>query len=272
MCNEKQSIKRRYGIGTGKECRINVQTLNSLRGKVDQSNENIDSESNDDDDDEDDEVASVSRNRKYTGKSKWSHCMSREESENEIDEVCEKLQQDMNKQLVKSSYRRAYQKRNKNAIKDEDYLNETPDHGINFGADIDTATATKPQPKKKFVPPKLVKNIKALTCDDTNKWNDFTVGTIDNSSLLYLDSQYQQTRMSHTTNPENSHTNTNHTEETKKYTKWGQFLDSKEFATNETKTYIVNTDMETQKRVSKEKLNDMFSMCDDNELDDVLNL
>lgn len=32
MCGEKQSIKRHYGIGSGKDCRLHVQRLNSLRG------------------------------------------------------------------------------------------------------------------------------------------------------------------------------------------------------------------------------------------------
>ncbi|KAF4521467.1 hypothetical protein B566_EDAN001764, partial [Ephemera danica] len=30
MCNEKQSLKKVYGVGTGKDCRLHVQKLNSL--------------------------------------------------------------------------------------------------------------------------------------------------------------------------------------------------------------------------------------------------
>lgn len=39
LCGEKQSIKRHYGLGTGKECRLHVQKLNSARGEVDETNE-----------------------------------------------------------------------------------------------------------------------------------------------------------------------------------------------------------------------------------------
>ncbi|XP_026323478.1 uncharacterized protein LOC113232843 [Hyposmocoma kahamanoa] len=35
LCGEKQSIKRHYGFGTAKECRIHVQKLNGIRGEID---------------------------------------------------------------------------------------------------------------------------------------------------------------------------------------------------------------------------------------------
>ncbi|XP_063373524.1 MRN complex-interacting protein [Cydia amplana] len=35
LCNEKQSIKRFYGLGTGKECRLHVQKLNGIRADID---------------------------------------------------------------------------------------------------------------------------------------------------------------------------------------------------------------------------------------------
>ncbi|XP_048006332.1 MRN complex-interacting protein [Leguminivora glycinivorella] len=35
LCNEKQSTKRFYGLGTGKECRLHVQKLNGIRGDID---------------------------------------------------------------------------------------------------------------------------------------------------------------------------------------------------------------------------------------------
>lgn len=36
LCGEKQSIKRHYGIGTGKDCRLHVQKLNTLKGEIDE--------------------------------------------------------------------------------------------------------------------------------------------------------------------------------------------------------------------------------------------
>ncbi|XP_063393830.1 MRN complex-interacting protein isoform X1 [Cydia fagiglandana] len=35
LCNEKQSIKRFYGLGTGNECRLHVQKLNGIRADID---------------------------------------------------------------------------------------------------------------------------------------------------------------------------------------------------------------------------------------------
>ncbi|XP_059048977.1 MRN complex-interacting protein [Achroia grisella] len=39
LCGEKQSIKRHYGLGTGKECRVHVQKLNSIRGEINELKE-----------------------------------------------------------------------------------------------------------------------------------------------------------------------------------------------------------------------------------------
>lgn len=36
LCGEKQSIKRHYGLGTAKECRVHVQKLNGIRGEIDE--------------------------------------------------------------------------------------------------------------------------------------------------------------------------------------------------------------------------------------------
>ncbi|XP_046565515.1 MRN complex-interacting protein-like [Haliotis rubra] len=37
MCGEKQSIKKVYGEGSGADCRVHVQKLNTLRGELDHS-------------------------------------------------------------------------------------------------------------------------------------------------------------------------------------------------------------------------------------------
>lgn len=49
VCGEKQSVKRHYGIGTAKDCRLHVQKLNTMRGDIDnkKSTEDIDSEDED---------------------------------------------------------------------------------------------------------------------------------------------------------------------------------------------------------------------------------
>ncbi|XP_049887396.1 MRN complex-interacting protein [Pectinophora gossypiella] len=39
MCAAKQSVKRHYGIGTAKDCRLHVQKLNGIRGEMDELKE-----------------------------------------------------------------------------------------------------------------------------------------------------------------------------------------------------------------------------------------
>lgn len=39
LCGEKQSIKRHYGLGTARDCRIHVQKLNEIRGEIDELKE-----------------------------------------------------------------------------------------------------------------------------------------------------------------------------------------------------------------------------------------
>ncbi|XP_026764459.2 probable serine/threonine-protein kinase clkA [Galleria mellonella] len=48
LCGEKQSIKRHYGLGTGKECRLHVQKLNGIRGEIDELNKSYTENSSDD--------------------------------------------------------------------------------------------------------------------------------------------------------------------------------------------------------------------------------
>ncbi|CAH0600426.1 unnamed protein product [Chrysodeixis includens] len=36
LCGEKQSVKRHYGLGTAKDCRLHVQKLNGMRGEIDE--------------------------------------------------------------------------------------------------------------------------------------------------------------------------------------------------------------------------------------------
>ncbi|CAH4017610.1 unnamed protein product [Pieris brassicae] len=49
MCGEKQSIKRHYGIGSGKECRLHVQKLNKLQSEKHADSDISDSETSDSD-------------------------------------------------------------------------------------------------------------------------------------------------------------------------------------------------------------------------------
>ncbi|XP_028028543.1 MRN complex-interacting protein [Bombyx mandarina] len=80
LCGEKQSIKRHYGLGTSKDCRIHVQKLNGIRGVIDElydstsPNESIDENT-------ETEITEVS-NKNIEKKSKWTDFTINNEIEN----------------------------------------------------------------------------------------------------------------------------------------------------------------------------------------------
>lgn len=80
LCGEKQSIKRHYGLGTSKDCRIHVQKLNGIRGVI---NELYDSTSPNESIDEntETEITEVS-NKNIEKKSKWTDFTINNEIEN----------------------------------------------------------------------------------------------------------------------------------------------------------------------------------------------
>ncbi|XP_034841295.1 MRN complex-interacting protein [Maniola hyperantus] len=72
MCGEKQSVKRHYGIGRAKDCRMHVQKLNNLRGNIEEFKlKTIDSEDSDYEADTEnvDKINNTSGNSKK--ESKW---------------------------------------------------------------------------------------------------------------------------------------------------------------------------------------------------------
>ncbi|XP_047514328.1 uncharacterized protein LOC125055778 [Pieris napi] len=79
MCGEKQSIKRHYGIGSGKECRLHVQKLNKL-----QSENHTDSDISDSEKSDSDLADATEDNEPIPPKkvSKWSHYTD----ENDVDD------------------------------------------------------------------------------------------------------------------------------------------------------------------------------------------
>lgn len=87
MCGEKQSVKRHYGIGTAKDCRLHVQKLNIIRGEADNVFDNL---PDDDDDDEDnnikhDIVSNIDKNI-LPVKSKWAKFIDQSEDLSEVKE------------------------------------------------------------------------------------------------------------------------------------------------------------------------------------------
>ncbi|PZC87199.1 hypothetical protein B5X24_HaOG201435 [Helicoverpa armigera] len=90
LCGEKQSIKRHYGIGTAKDCRLHVQKLNGMRGELDGlKNESNNSDSNETEENIEPVKAPVKNNYSPLKNSKWSNYV--EETENVVQNSDEKM-------------------------------------------------------------------------------------------------------------------------------------------------------------------------------------
>ncbi|CAG4963312.1 unnamed protein product [Parnassius apollo] len=95
MCGEKQSIKRHYGLGSGKECRLHVQKLNAVRGQTEE--EKLATVYSEDDIEDCIENNEIFNSLEQQGKSKWSSFI--ENNEDNSQDVNEPMFLD-NKEVV----------------------------------------------------------------------------------------------------------------------------------------------------------------------------
>ncbi|CAK1599995.1 unnamed protein product [Parnassius mnemosyne] len=82
MCGEKQSIKRHYGLGNGKECRLHVQKLNSIRGQTEE--EKLITVYSDDDIGDCSENNEIVNSTEQQSKSKWSSFIEKDEDNSQV--------------------------------------------------------------------------------------------------------------------------------------------------------------------------------------------
>lgn len=285
MCNEKQSMKRRYGLGTGKECRVHVQKLNSLRGIIDAEKDNFSSLS----DDEDDKVVAKSTGKTCAAQSKWSDFVSKEEAKhedepdskmylNDVEVVLETPKKGSKRKFEKNSYHdNSCNKFKKQTWKQNDIRdkgknkNEEP---VEENMEPASVADIKPKPKIKFVPPTLTTSIQ-MSAPQASKWDDFTVGHVDNDpGVMYLDSQYQHTSLGDLARTETKLPSNNHLDSkvAKSNSKWSQFVNDEKAGKEFNELGISNGIATIQETLGKEKLQNIFSLCDDNELEDVFNV
>lgn len=84
ICGDKQTVKRHYGLGNGKECRIHVQKLNGVRGEIDELNEVTPTDTDSDEETEPTQVIKPNiKINKSKFKSKWSNFVDKEKEDNE---------------------------------------------------------------------------------------------------------------------------------------------------------------------------------------------
>ncbi|XP_075983871.1 uncharacterized protein LOC142981683 [Anticarsia gemmatalis] len=297
LCGEKQSIKRHYGIGTGKDCRIHVQKLNSLRGEIDElkcgqmarnqdSDEASESESL--------ELQECNFQPAAVKDSKWSNYVEQQEEKLEEPnepmllgdaEVVLEIPKKRRKQFQSFSRTNRYSKTEAgdygtrqntyDKVNTDDSLSISTIHSVssiepasNFGTGIfDKENRTKAKvPHKTFAPPVLSKN---------SKWAEFN----ETDAALSPDMDKPQNNITKAY----SNVNVNLKYESlqpdeikkgiemkkkfippvlNKNSKWAQFAD----ADDETTDTLCSQNL----GASQSKL--MFSQCDETELDNVLDL
>ncbi|XP_045454494.1 MRN complex-interacting protein [Melitaea cinxia] len=238
LCGEKQSIKRHYGLGTSKECRIHVQKLNKMRGEKEEILKNR----NDSDDSEYDENLDnnmrsnndekIITPQNVSKESKWSVYVDKAEETHEIGQTeylngKEVLLEIPQKRKAKRKYHQV--KGLEDSVNSNDVCELNMDshlgNEINLIADTNVGNSTA----KSFAP----KNQESFKSNLHTK-------SQNNTNVI------KQHKRQHI-----------EPEKIKKDSKWAQFIDS--------------DDLEENENSMKKKCNkNIFDLCDDSEIDTIL--
>lgn len=230
LCGEKQSVKRHYGLGTSKDCRIHVQKLNKMRGdKEEILNNRSDSEDSEYDENldnmrsNDDEKIITPQN--VSKESKWSVYVDKAEETREISRP-EYLN---DKEVLLEIPQKRKVKRKYHQMKGlEDSVNNDDLCELNMSSHLG------------------------------NEINSISVTNVGNSSSKSFGPKNQESFIS--TNVINQHKR-QHIQQQKINidSKWAQFIDSKDLEENENS-------------IKKNCNKNIFDLCDDSEIDTILDL
>ncbi|CAH1643345.1 unnamed protein product [Spodoptera littoralis] len=218
LCGEKQSIKRHYGIGTAKDCRLHVQKLNTMRGDMDNKKTTEDIDSEDEDVSEPGHLmcSPVAQSScKPITSSKWSNFLDEpeivEEPANDnmklgdaevVFEIPKKQRKAVKRQFNNSNHKDYENHKELSPPKivpisnTSSKLKSLPltSDSENLISQIDCTSNTKPNAKKKFIPPIVNKNSKwaqfteeTEECADTECTNTSqSLGTSQNNAMFSL--------------------------------------------------------------------------------------
>lgn len=233
VCGEKQSVKRHYGIGTGMDCRMHVQKLNSMRGEKEEAIKTCVSESSDCDETLESSMRNDAMNNTYliNKKSKWSTYI--EEPQDVDSNTPEYI--DNQEVVLEVPQKRKLNKRYNNKTKCFKQSEECTRSLKTNNCDTFKSTSTKMNYE--------IKPYEAPPIQDDN------LNTIAGSMLLKNDKSLKP--------PSNDLDK----ESTKKTSKWAQFLEGDKYETS---------DAENVKSYSKK--DSLFSLCDDKDIDNILDL
>lgn len=273
MCGEKQSIKRHYGLGNGQECRKHVQKLNGIRGEMDET-KSSQSISTDDENENTTNVTPIVQSLQNKP-SKWSEYVEKSVENTETPKSDDdKMYLDDSEVVLEipKKRRKICNKRfNRNQItktcfdsvqSEENYVSSStcvPKHGpTNFGS-TQFGNVMK---NKTFTPP--VKKDTSLPSDFgipaySSKW-----AGLDNELVVNEPSNSEETEFS----PLQTNANTRKTfvpPAINKNSKWAKFAEE-----NENVEENESEESNLSQNNSQNDPHTLFSLCDDNELDDYL--
>ncbi|XP_063829273.1 MRN complex-interacting protein-like [Ostrinia nubilalis] len=268
MCGEKQSIKRHYGLGNGLECRKHVQKLNGIRGELDEckSSQSISTGDEESENENNTTIAPKITASVQNKQSKWSDFVENTAENLEVPnnddkmylnhtevvlEMPKKRRKILGKRSIKNENNRTCSNTSDLVESNEnDMLTELPKHEPcpSFSRMQESNVM-----KRTFTPP--IKNNNSPTKIETpfnTKWNE-----LDNES----DKSTFKT--------EQPLSQTNNVMKIKykppainKNSKWAKFAEDSDHEENDVET-PVNTQSDPKT---------LFSLCDDNDLDEYLTI
>ncbi|XP_050351999.1 MRN complex-interacting protein [Nymphalis io] len=234
ICGEKQSVKRHYGIGTSKDCRTHVQKLNKLRGDKEESLVNIvDSEDSECDDIVDNTTSNIDDTKVLVKVNKESKWAAYIDEPEEQFERSEPVYINNKELLYKIPQKRKLNRKSQNIKRYRKSVDNKDNSESNIYNHLDNEMDSKGLFTTNIIDHKIENiNPEIINVDDTNNRMK-TKNIIPN---LLLNKVYKDS-------------------------KWVQFIDSE---------VLNNSDNEeTEKNCNKQPL---FSLCDDSEIDTILDL
>ncbi|CAH0722753.1 unnamed protein product, partial [Brenthis ino] len=233
VCGEKQSVKRHYGIGTGKDCRMHVQKLNSMRGEKEEAIKTCISDDGDCDEALECSMKNDAMNNKYliNKKSKWSTYI---EEPQDVDSNTPEYIDNLEVVLEVPQKR----KLNKTYNNNTKYFKQWEDCARSFKTnncdnfESISSTEINYEIKPTEAPPQ-----------------DNNLSRISGSMLLKNDKSLK---------PQSNNLDK---ESIKKTSKWAQFIEDDKYETSNAENVE-----------SSPKKDSLFSLCDDEDIDNILDL
>ncbi|XP_053601087.1 uncharacterized protein LOC128669892 [Plodia interpunctella] len=274
LCGEKQSIKRHYGLGSGKECRLHVQKLNGIRGNIDDLDNSLAS-----DDENCEEVKNINQNDDVVNskkESKWMEYLDKTEIDtcesnnnmyfNNTEVVLEmrSKQRKFTRNKSRSSYKFKDQEDvlQRESIEDtiiEYQPNDTSD--ISNKLQLGITSTSKQMVRKTFIPP---------SCSKISKWANY----IDDAKNVDEGGASADMERKNLVISNNVLFNSELTDKETNDSQINLSMNNPSRNNNiiQSKNNHQFNSLSIRKTIAKNPTQKLFSLCNDNDLDNILDI